>query len=146
MTSINEVIDLFLMLVNDYKLKQIFDAGNLEEYVEVWLRMAIVDFNRVRTLPLSYSPISKTFSEVLTDEEISILSQLMVKYWLTKEVNDVLAMENVLQDHDFTRHSEARNLDAKRNLLNRQIEDCKQLLIQYGYDHFVWNHVQGGSL
>lgn len=141
MTSINEVIDLFLMLVNDYKLKQIFDAGNLEEYVEVWLRMAIVDFNRVRTLPLSYSPISKTFSEVLTDEEISILSQLMVKYWLTKEVNDVLAMENVLQDHDFTRHSEARNLDAKRNLLNRQIEDCKQLLIQYGYDHFVWNHV-----
>jgi len=141
MTSINEVIDLFLMLVNDYKLKQIFDAGNLEEYVEVWLRMAIVDFNRVRTLPLSYSPISKTFSEVLTDEEISILSQLMVKYWLTKEVNDVLAMENVLQDHDFTRHSEAQNLDAKRNLLNRQIEDCKQLLIQYGYDHFVWNHV-----
>jgi len=129
------------MLVNDYKLKQIFDAGNLEEYVEVWLRMAIVDFNRVRTLPLSYSPISKTFSEVLTDEEISILSQLMVKYWLTKEVNDVLAMENVLQDHDFTRHSEAQNLDAKRNLLNRQIEDCKQLLIQYGYDHFVWNHV-----
>ena len=141
MTSINEVIDLFLMLVNDYKLKQIFDAGNLEEYVEVWLRMAIVDFNRVRTLPLSYSPISKTFSEVLTDEEISILSQLMVKYWLTKEVNDVLAMENVLQDHDFTRHSEAQNLNAKRNLLNRQIEDCKQLLIQYGYDHFVWNHV-----
>lgn len=141
MTSINEVIDLFLMLVNDYKLKQIFDAGNLEEYVEVWLRMAIVDFNRVRTLPLSYSPISKTFSEVLTDEEISILSQLMVKYWLTKEVNDVLAMENVLQDHDFTRHSEAQNLDAKRNLLNRQTEDCKQLLIQYGYDHFVWNHV-----
>jgi uncharacterized protein YfbU (UPF0304 family) len=129
------------MLVNDYKLKQIFDAGNLEEYVEVWLRMAIVDFNRVRTLPLSYSPISKTFSEVLTDEEISILSQLMVKYWLTKEVNDVLAMENVLQDHDFTRHSEAQNLDAKRNLLNRQTEDCKQLLIQYGYDHFVWNHV-----
>ena len=146
MTSINEVIDLFLMLVNDYKLKQIFDAGNLEEYVEVWLRMAIVDFNRVRTLPLSYSPISKTFSEVLTDEEISILSQLMVKYWLTKEVNDVLAMENVLQDHDFTRHSEAQNLNAKRNLLNRQIEDCKQLLIQYGYDHFVWNHVQGGLL
>ena len=141
MTSINEVIDLFLMLVNDYKLKQIFDAGNLEEYVEVWLRMAIVDFNRVRTLPLSYNPISKTFSEVLTDEEISILSQLMVKYWLTKEVNDVLAMENVLQDHDFTRHSEAQNLDAKRNLLNRQTEDCKQLLIQYGYDHFVWNHV-----
>ena len=141
MTSINEVIDLFLMLVNDYKLKQIFDAGNLEEYVEVWLRMAIVDFNRVRTLPLSYSPISKTFSEVLTDEEISILSQLMVKYWLTKEVNDVLAMENVLQDHDFTRHSEAQNLNAKRNLLNRQTEDCKQLLIQYGYDHFVWNHV-----
>ena len=141
MTSINEVIDLFLMLVNDYKLKQIFDAGNLEEYVEVWLRMAIVDFNRVRTLPLSYSPISKTFSEVLTDEEISILSQLMVKYWLTKEVNDVLAMENVLQDHDFTRHSEAQNLNAKRNLLNRQIEDCKQLLIQYGYDHFVWNQV-----
>lgn len=146
MTSINEVIDLFLMLVNDYKLKQIFDAGNLEEYVEVWLRMAIVDFNRVRTLPLSYNPISKTFSEVLTDEEISILSQLMVKYWLTKEVNDVLAMENVLQDHDFTRHSEAQNLDAKRNLLNRQTEDCKQLLIQYGYDHFVWNHVQGGLL
>ena len=141
MTHISEVINLFLMLVNDYKLKQIFDLGNLEQYVEAWLRMAIAEFDRVRSQPLVYDPISKTFSETLTNEDLVILSQLMVKYWLTKEVNDVLAMENVLQDHDFTRHSEAQNLDAKRGLLNRQIEDCKQLLIQYGYDHFVWNQV-----
>lgn len=138
MTTINEVIDLFLMLVNDYKLKQIFDLGNLEQYVEAWLRMAIVDFDRVRSEPLVYDQSTKTFQQTLMDEDITILSQLMVKYWLMKEVNDVLAMENVLQDHDFTRHSEARNLEAKVNLLNRQIEDCKQLLVQYGYDHFVW--------
>lgn len=140
MTPISEVIDLFLMLVNDYKLKQIFNLGSLEQYAEPWLRMSIVEFDRVRTTQLSYDSLSKTFSETLTNEDLSILSQLMVKYWLTKEVNDVLAMENILQDHDFTRHSEAQNLDAKRALLNRQVEDCKQLLIQYGYDHFVWNY------
>ena len=141
MTSIGEVIDLFLMQINDYKLKQIFDLGNLERYVEAWLRMSISEFDRVRETPLVYDTVSKTFSETLTNEDLVILSQLMVKYWLTKEVNDVLAMENVLQDHDFTRHSEAQNLDAKRNLLNRQVETCKQLLIQYGYDHFIWNQV-----
>lgn len=140
MTSISEVIDLFLMLVNDYKLKQIFDLGNLEQYAEPWLLLSTVDFNRVRDVPLDYDSVTKTFSETLSNEDMTVLAQLMVKYWLTKEVNDVLAMENILQDHDFTRHSEAQNLDAKRNLLIRQVEDCKQLLIQYGYDHFIWNY------
>lgn len=141
MTHISEIVDMFMMLTADYKLKHLFSIGEqvLNNYVEAWLILAIVDFNHVRTDALVYSTTTQRFSVVLTSEDIRVLSSLMVRYWLEKEVNDVLAFENTLQDHDFKTYSQAQNLDSKRKLLNFQVEETDKILNSYTYRNNNWS-------
>lgn len=129
-----------MMLTVDYKLKKLFSIGEqvLNNYVEAWLILAIVDFNQVRPESLVYNKDTQTFSTILANEDITILARLMVRYWLEKEVNDVLAFENTLQDHDFKTYSQAQNLDSKRNLLNHQIEETDKVLSRYTYRSNDW--------
>lgn len=130
-----------MMLTADYKLKKLFSIGEqvLNNYVEAWLILAIVDFNNVREDALVYDKTTQLFSTTLSSEDIKILAKLMVRYWLEKEVNDVLAFENTLQDHDFKTYSQAQNLDSKRNLLNLQIEETDKILNSYTYRNNDWD-------
>lgn len=141
MTHISEIVDMFMMLTADYKLKKLFSIGEqvLNNYVEAWLILAIVDFNNVREDALVYDKTTQLFSTTLSSEDIKILAKLMVRYWLEKEVNDVLAFENTLQDHDFKTYSQAQNLDSKRNLLNLQIEETDKILNSYTYRNNDWD-------
>lgn len=129
-----------MMLTVDYKLKKLFSISEqvLNSYVEAWLILAIVDFNQVRSDSLIYDNVTQTFSSTLASEDIRILVRLMVRYWFEKEVNDVLAFENTLQDHDYKTYSQAQNLDSKRNLLILQIEETDKILRSYGYHHNDW--------
>jgi hypothetical protein len=130
-----------MMLTVDYKLRKLFSMSEevLNNYVEAWLILAIVDFNSVRADNLIYDKDTQTFSTTLNSEDIKILARLMVRYWLEKEVNDVLAFENTLQDHDFKTYSQAQNLDSKRNLLNLQIEETDKVLSLYTYRNNNWS-------
>lgn len=141
MTHISEIVDIFMMLTVDYKLRKLFSMSEevLNNYVEAWLILAIVDFNSVRADNLIYDKDTQTFSTTLNSEDIKILARLMVRYWLEKEVNDVLAFENTLQDHDFKTYSQAQNLDSKRNLLNLQIEETDKVLSLYTYRNNNWS-------
>lgn len=141
MTHISEIVDIFMMLTVDYKLKKLFSISEqvLNNYVEAWLVLAITDFNPVRNENLIYDGTTQTFSSTLTSEDIKVLARLMVMYWLEKEVNDVLAFENTLQDHDYKTYSQAQNLDSKRNLLNLQIEETDKILNLYTYRNNNWS-------
>lgn len=140
MTNISEIVDLFMMLQTDYRLKKIFSIGEAELnlYLEPWALMAMVILNNVKTESLVYDTATQNFSTTLSVEDKVLLAQLMLRYWLEKEVNDVLAFTNVLHDHDFKQFSQAQNLDARRALLSLKIEETDKLLKQYSYSHNNW--------
>jgi len=139
-TQASEVNDLFLMLVDDYRLTVLYQTSGssvFTTYLEGWLLYGIEEFD-ICTQDLTYSTTTHEFTETLTRENILILAQLMTKYWLQKIVQNVLQMNNNIQDHDFKTYSQAQNLKEKRALLAQKIEEIDLILSNYGYKHNDW--------
>jgi hypothetical protein len=144
-TSSSEINDLFLMRISDYRLDAIFAASGslvLDTYLEAFLLDAIVDFEDICDQSLDYvvsgSASAGYFTETLSSENKSVLSQLMVKFWLAKSVSDVLQFSNALQDRDYRSFSQAQNLKEKRDYYSAKVEELSQLLVNYGYKKNNW--------
>ena len=141
-TKGSDINDLFLTLIDDYKITTLYQTSGsavLTTYLESWLLYSINEFKDYCVQELSYSTVSQEFSVDLTQENMLILAQIMVKYWLMKEVQNVNQMSLHIQDHDFKTYSEAENLKEKRNLLNNKKEEISQILIDYGYKNNTWS-------
>jgi hypothetical protein len=143
-TTLTEVNDLFLSRISDFRLDTIFTASGslvLNTYLEPWLIDSIVDFD-ICNQTLNYTPTSGsadgTFDIDLNLKNKVILSRIMVLYWLKKNVNDILQMNNSLQDRDFKTFAQANNLNAKREYLNMQREEISQMLTEYGFANNNW--------
>lgn len=139
-TLLSTIYDRFTMLVNDYKLTALYAASevNFETYLKAWLDFAIADFQTC-TQSLVYTDTgTATFTETLTTENQLILARIMVKYWLSKEVQDVTQMSVHLQDRDFKTYSEAQNIREKSNHLDKVKEDISQALVDYGLRTVDW--------
>lgn len=148
-TLISDIADLFLTNVNDYRLTAIYTASGssgLNNFIEPWLLNSIIEFD-VCDQELDYVVTSGSmegyFPIDLTLENKLIMSQLMVKHWLHKEINDVLQMNNFIQDHDFKTHSAANNLQSKKDYYNTKREELSQKLVDYAYkrnDFTAWGN------
>lgn len=121
-TPVSDVNDLFLARINDYRIVTIFQTSGsltMTQYLEPWALDAIDMFSPVCTQSLAFHTTSGSvegyFDEDLTTEHKNILSQIMVQFWLTKNVNDVLQFSVALQDADFKTFSQAQNLSAKKD-------------------------------
>ena len=139
-TSLSEIYDLFMQLITDYRLIALFNTSeeDFETYLEPWIMNAIMDFS-VCSQDLEYDNYTKSFSNVLTQENKLILANLMVKYWATKNVNDITQMNLHVTDRDFKVFSEAQNLREKQAHLNNIKETCSQLLVDYSYRKVDWS-------
>ena len=81
---------------------------------------------------------STTFTQTLTVQNQLLLARIMVKFWLMKEVQDVMEMRLHIQDGDFKTYSEAQNLQAKSAHLDKVKEDISQLIVDYGLSTMDW--------
>lgn len=140
-TQLSEIYDLFMMTVDDYRLRDLFNTSqpDFEDYLQAWLDFAIVDFF-VCDQDLNYDNIIKEFPAELSRENKIILATLMMKYWLQKAVQDVTQFNLHITDRDFKMASEAQNLREKSNHLNMVKEQCSQLLQDYGYKKNDWTN------
>lgn len=142
-TNLTEVLDLFMLLQNDYRLLDLYtsSSASFNTYLEGWLLYAVNDFD-ICTQTLDYTVTSGSttgsFSVTLTNENKLLLAQLIVKYWMAKEVQDVLQMNLNLMDHDFKHFAESQNLTEKQRMYNFKREETAQLLVDYGYKHNDW--------
>lgn len=138
-TSLSEVNDLFMMLITDYRLDDLFNTSetDFETYVESFLNYAIVDFE-ICDQDLNYDTSTKEFSDILSRDNKVILATLMMKYWMQKNVNDITQMNLHIMDRDFKMASEAQNLREKTVALNVVKEQCSQLLQDYAYKRVDW--------
>jgi len=140
-THASDVFDLFMILQTDYKLLALYQnsgTAGLNNYLEAWLLLSINEFDSICTQSLVYDTETQTFSETLTNENKMMLCQIMVKYWLLKNVQDILQMNLNIQDHDFKTFSQSENLSAKQKMYAAKREEVSQLLNDYAYKHNNW--------
>ena len=133
-SSADSIFDLFLSMISDYRLTTLFQTSGssvLNLYLEPWLLFSITDFEIVCDQDLTYSTTTQEFTETLTQKNKNILAQIMVRYWLSKEVQDITQMRLHVQDKDFRTFAEANNLREKQSLLNTKREEISQLLVDY---------------
>jgi hypothetical protein len=140
-TSLVDIADLFLTQINDYSLNTLYEQSilNFNTLMEGWLVFAIADFEDLCTQELDYDETTQEFSVDLTRKNKIILAQIMTKYWLHKEVFNVLQMKNFLQDHDYKTHSAAQSFREKQAALNGKEEEISQLLQDYAYANNNWD-------
>ena len=138
-TQFSEVYDLFMTNVSDYRLTALFNQSSVdfENFLQAWLRYAINDF-KICDQDLSFNTTGDGFKIVLKDENIIMLTILMVKWWLQKTVNDVTQMNLHVTDKDFKFSSEAQNLREKVSYLNIVKEQCSQALTEYSIHRVTW--------
>lgn len=143
-TTYVEVYDLFLEQINDYRISGMYqqdilnNTKNLDNYLLGFMLLSIPDFqNCTQDLSLR-DDILMSFTEILTDANKKILSRLMLKVWLGREVRDILQMKAKVQT-DFKTYSEAQNLTAKQNTLTLLREELSQELIDYDYKNNDWS-------
>lgn len=139
-TNFSDIFDLFMLQIKDWRLRDLYEASStdFETYLSGFLILSIQKFS-VCTQSLSYDDSTKTFDLVLTDKNKVILAQLMVEFWLVKEVQDVTQFNIHLQDRDFKIYSESQNLREKSTHLDKVKEYNSREMTGYSYiDNTDW--------
>ena len=139
-TPLGEVYELFMHLVNDYRLQDLveFSPEDFETYLEPWLIFAIAEFSGICDQPLTYDKTTKTFDNELSLENKVILAKLMLKYWYEKVINDITQMNLHVEGRGFNISSEALYLREKKEYLNAIKEECSQMLTDYSHKRIDW--------
>lgn len=138
-TSFNEVIDLGLIPVDDYKLNKLYinDPEEFYKFCDGLLIRAIPNFvncNQSLEYVVDYSknPPVREFVNTLTMYEIDILADYWVLEWFKRETQVATRINAALQNSgSFRTHSESANLKAKESYLNGLRVKVAQKCIDY---------------
>jgi hypothetical protein len=145
-TSFNDIYDLFLINIKDYKLDTLYATStpNFEIYLQGFLIRAVPSFNYCKN-SLDYSLSSKTFTADLTNLEKLILSNYMVQEWFLKEIHNTTQFNLLLSDTDFKRYAESNNLKTKSDYSNMFREKISQLTTDYELKNINWEDWANGN-
>ena len=146
-TPYTEIYDLFHAQVKDWRLEQLYtdSATDWDIYLRQFLIEAIDEFGSC-TQSLERTDASAEFDTTLTEKTKVMLSKLMVKNWMKKEVQDVREMSLHLQGRDFRTFSEANNFRAKTDHYNTIREEVSQALSEYGFSEVIdWDEWFDGN-
>ncbi len=142
-TYFETIYSVFLTKVTDEMYAETWTENDLIRDLENLLIAAIPRFRfpKFKIFDFKKSVVNEEgeiveqgyFNAVLTYEEISILSNLMVVEWLTRQI---MTTENTRQkvysSSDFKVSSQANHLDKLRKLKESYIAECKTEQFMYG--------------
>ncbi len=138
MTSFDDVIDLALVTVNDYRLSKLITQGvaDFNTYVDGFLISAIPFFPECRQ-DLSYNLDERTFNVELTLLEKSILANLWVIQWYSRD-NQTYALyrQHLQAASSFKNHSESQNLKENSAYLDKLREELDRQKVAYQLQSF----------
>ena len=132
-TSFDEIIDLALTLIDDYKLRKLYNQSEAKflMFCDSLLLAAIPNFFRCNQ-SLDYNTTTRQFNNQLTSLEISILADLWILEWFKKETQDSRKINALLQSSgSFKSHSAAQNLKEKSTYLDGLREKVEQKMTNY---------------
>lgn len=125
-TQFDEVIDLALTIVDDYKLDKLFnlDRDEFYKYCDGFLIKAIPNFTVCRksldyVVDYNSNPQVREFVSTLSIYEKDILADYWALEWFKRETQVASRINAALQNSgSFKSHSEALNLKAKESYLD----------------------------
>lgn len=132
-TSFDEIIDLALTLIDDYKLRKLYNQSEAKflMFCDSLLLAAVPNFFRCNQ-SLDYDTATRHFNNQLTSLEISILADLWILEWFKKETQDSRKINALLQSSgSFKSHSAAQNLKEKTTYLDGLREKVSQKMTNY---------------
>lgn len=137
MTNFDDVIDLALVEVNDYRLTKLYENqtdnnfDDFNNYVDGFLVTAIPLFTKCRQ-SLDYNLETRTFINDLTSSEKSILAKLWVLQWYRKDNQTYALYRQHLQNSgSFKNHSESQNLKENSTYADKLKEEIDRLMVAY---------------
>lgn len=133
MTSFDIVETRALAVIEDYKLKKLFDSSidGFEKYCDGLLMVAVPQFYECLK-SLRYDEVARTFSEDLDEQEVSILANFFVITWWQRENNNAAQIALKLKSNNsFTFNSEAQNFKEKQNVIDKLREENARQINAY---------------
>lgn len=138
MTSFDEIIDLALVTVNDYRLSKLAKQGeeNFNTYVDGFLISSIPYFPECRQ-SLDFDAEQRQFESDLTNLEKSILANLWIIQWYARDNQTYALYRQHLQSaSSFKNHSESQNLKENSIYLDKLREELDRQKISYQLQEF----------
>lgn len=138
MTSFDEIIDLALVTVNDYRLSKLAERGeeNFNTYVDGFLISSIPYFPECRQ-SLDFDAEQRQFESDLTNLEKSILANLWIIQWYARDNQTYALYRQHLQSaSSFKNHSESQNLKENSIYLDKLREELDRQKISYQLQEF----------
>lgn len=133
MTSFDIVETRALAVIEDYKLKKLFDSSidGFEKYCDGLLMVAIPQFYECLK-SLRYDEVARTFSADLDEQEVSILANFFVITWWQRENNNAAQIALKLKtSQSFQFNSEAQNFKEKQNVIDKLREENARQINAY---------------
>lgn len=132
-TSFDQVIDLALVTVDDYKLVKLYDQSQqgFQQWCDGFLLSAIPNFFQCRQ-SLEYDATIRQFVSDLTNVEISILADFWIIEWFDRETQNSAKINALLQTSgSFKTHAASQNLKEKNAYLDGLREKVYQKITDY---------------
>lgn len=132
-TSFDEIIDLALVTVDDYKLGKLYNKSQVgfQSWCDGFLLSAVPNFFQCQQ-SLTYDLSTRQFVSELTNMEISILADLWVIEWFKRETQDSTKINALLQTSgSFKTHAASQNLKEKGTFLDGLREKVSQKITNY---------------
>lgn len=133
MTSFDTIETRALAVIEDYKLKKLFDSSidGFEKYCDGLLMVAVPQFYECLK-SLQYDEAARTFSEDLDEQEVSILANFFVITWWQRENNNAAQIALKLKtSQSFQFNSEAQNFKEKQNVIDKLREENARQINAY---------------
>ena len=148
MTPYDDILDLALVSIEDYRLNKLYKESPAEFklILEGFMIRGLSNFNNCVKDLSDRDEIEHQFNVKLDDLEKSIIADWTAIMWLDKEINDTRQITAMLQNrNEAHRYSEANNLKAKTDHRVQMVEDVKHKQTEYGFKHTDWKRWANGN-
>lgn len=134
MPTLYSVIDNSFLnkITDDYLLTLIDD--DLQALIDKYRTSAIPKFKQCKKLH-DRDDALKEFPQTLTDEEVEILSNLMVVEWLKPQINSIEILKQSMSTKDYKMYSQANHLDTLIALKKETFAEIDNLIVSYTYSN-----------
>ena len=122
---LNKITDDLLLTMPDEYLEKTIDSFRVS---------ASIKFKQCPSL-LNRDDVLRQYNSTLTDEEVEILSNLMVLEWLKQRINSIELLKQNMSLKDYHMYSQANHLDTLLKLRKDTISDIDRLIVSYTYSN-----------
>lgn len=133
MTSFDTVIDSALAIIDDYKLRKLYnlDVDVFKARIDSLLIQSLPQFWQCRQ-SLDYNAENREFNSSLTPQEIYILACFWIIAWWEYETNNAaqIALKLGLKNQ-YSYNSESQNFKEKGNIIDKLREEVDRAITNY---------------